>query len=150
MDSGKLASVLKYLEEKSQEKKNSETGGENGKKLRRKSKGSMKSFDEDQLIETEMDLTTENIADAVKTKHRDLTKPKADEVVAATTRFRPGSRQETSSNGGKETKHLESCKDSSCNGCASNLRRSNSEGNIPKSVASETQKEYRVSIFYFI
>lgn len=40
--------------------------------------------------------------------------------------------------------HKDTCTDAKCDGCASNLRRSNSDGNLPKTTMSEAQKEHRV------
>lgn len=57
---------------------------------------------------------------------------------------RPSSRYETLSTKSTDTQHAESCSDSTCR-CLNGLRRSNSEGNIPKSIGSESQKEHRVS-----
>lgn len=56
---------------------------------------------------------------------------------------RPGSRHETLSTKSSDAQHVDSCIDPSCQGCSSNLRRSNSEGNIAKSIGAEGQKEHR-------
>lgn len=81
-------------------------------------------------------------AESLKSKGRIRAKYSLDEAVVKS-RGRPGSRQETSSTKSADPNHADLCADPACQGCSSNLRRSNSDGNLPKSVAAEAQKEHR-------
>ncbi|XP_039264628.2 uncharacterized protein LOC120340439 [Styela clava] len=81
--------------------------------------------------------------DSIRFKHRYPGKYLVDEASAMKQRIRPGSRQETSSVKSADTQHSDNCSDPLCSGCSTNLRRSNSDGNLPKSIGAEAQKEHR-------